>query len=359
MVSLYFLYQLLVLVPAVWYSKDLDIRLHESSPTALPYRWGFTYAILLMSRLPTAIFAVAACFSDDSGDLGFKLIIPLWFALDPVLGWLIFKRNRWAWVIQSVSSLNVVLWIANSLYLTRRWREMGCEITASDQVGRDPDAFASASPSEVVATNKSIRRKDSRSPLGWAFLGLIAVLIAADLLVRIANAMPAARKSSESPISTVQGKAQTDTIVSSGQDVVLQLLPPVAANTLPPPDFLTSVLGVPDPMPEPEEVIFIGWPKSKVSSSATETHQDVVSNAAEFQCMIVRRGTRYFWRSRQNVELHKFQSGAFEWFISDASGYVKRQVPGTMAIDGASYTEHLSLGLSSITYWGDALTSKN
>lgn len=358
MVSLYFLYQLLVLVPAVWYSKDLDIKLHEASPGVLPYRWGFTYAILLMSRLPTAIFAVAACLSDDTGDLGFKLIVPLWFALDPILGWLIFKRNRWAWVIQSVSSLNLVLWITNTIYLTRRWREMGNESTTSDQVSGDPDAFASASPS-VVATNRSMHRKDSISPTGWAFLGLIAVLIAADLLVRIANAMPAAPKSSESPISAVQGKSQTDTIVSSGQGEFLQLTPSEATNAPPAPDFFTSVLGVPDPLPEPEEVIFIGWPKSKVGSSAAETHQDVVSNAAEFQCMIVRRGSRYFWRSRQNVELRRVQSGAFEWFISDASGYVKRQIPGMVAIDGAGYTEHLSIGLSSVTYWGDALTSKN
>ena len=185
------------------------------------------------------------------------------------------------------------------------------------------------------------------------------MLVAADLLVRIANDPRASPKNPPISESTSHGIPQADIVVSSGQSESLQLMPPEATNALPAPDFLTSLIGSPDPIPEPEEVIFIGWPKSKVNSSAIETRQDIVSNAAEFQCMIVRRGTRYFWRSRQNVELRRFQSGAFEWFISDASGYVKRQIPGLAALDGASYTEHLSVGLTSITYWGDALTSKN
>jgi len=40
-------------------------------------------------------------------------------------------------------------------------------------------------------------------------------------------------------------------------------------------------------------------------------------------CVIVKKGDKYYWKSRENKQLLKMDSGAFTYFIAPTSGYVK------------------------------------
>jgi len=116
-----------------------------------------------------------------------------------------------------------------------------------------------------------------------------------------------------------------------------------------------------------EEVIeFRGVPALKVdtSGSASLLHKIDQDNADEAVVKIVRVGDQYFWRSRGDVLMHKVSAGAFITYIAEnGSGYVRVINPslkpvlcesGKQTLDCKySYVEHLTLMLSSVTYYGN------
>lgn len=85
--------------------------------------------------------------------------------------------------------------------------------------------------------------------------------------------------------------------------------------------------------------------------SGCETAEMSPSEQANYKVLILKRGEKYVWASRDNKELAISQSGVFKNFIaSDASGYIR-----ISATDGQTlYVEHLILGFKNITYWGVA-----
>ena len=71
----------------------------------------------------------------------------------------------------------------------------------------------------------------------------------------------------------------------------------------------------------------------------------------EFVCIISRRDGKYYWTSRNNIEVTRIESGPFITFSAmNGSGYVRytQAVPDS-PID---YMEHLIDKLFTITYWG-------
>ena len=83
----------------------------------------------------------------------------------------------------------------------------------------------------------------------------------------------------------------------------------------------------------------------------------------EYACIIVKRGDKYFWKSRENYEVTKHLIGAYvEYRRPDRCDYVRIANPSIrgdelvnalMFSDSTHhYVEHLTIGLTSINYWG-------
>lgn len=95
--------------------------------------------------------------------------------------------------------------------------------------------------------------------------------------------------------------------------------------------------------------------------SADNAVHTQLSDGADAMLLIVKRGDRYYWASREDRELVRIQSGVFNLYIDPrGGGYVKVLDQRFMAPDylyeGApiQYYEHLTMGLGTFTYWGDA-----
>jgi len=111
-----------------------------------------------------------------------------------------------------------------------------------------------------------------------------------------------------------------------------------------------SILGGSLAMAQEFHERLIGRPLTRanceVGGCTTETLAE--AKQAEYELVITRSGAEYFWTSREGKTLRKTQGGAFTYFVSDASGYVKMTDLGGECL----YTEHVTLGLQSVSYWG-------
>lgn len=111
------------------------------------------------------------------------------------------------------------------------------------------------------------------------------------------------------------------------------------------------------------QVLFDATPTVKVESSGDTTARYILARTEQTKCSvrIVKRDGGYFWASRENKELVHRISGAFHYFIAvDGAGYVKildtHSGPESLRHPGPryKYLEQLSLGLTTITYWGES-----
>jgi hypothetical protein len=109
--------------------------------------------------------------------------------------------------------------------------------------------------------------------------------------------------------------------------------------------------------------VFRGVPSVKVSEGGSERKSERVTadRAPHLAVVISRIGDRYYWASRENVELIPIEGGAFVTFVArNGSGYVRviqpdmKQAASLMSDSEAQfdYVEHLVIGLRSVTYFG-------
>lgn len=111
-----------------------------------------------------------------------------------------------------------------------------------------------------------------------------------------------------------------------------------------------------------EAIVFIGAPEVRMATEGKENgvleklSKDKVS---EYRCVISKKGDKYYWSSREDKEMEKSESSIYITFTrSDgAPDYVRTINPTfskvTAAFGDYGYIEHLTHGLSSITYWGN------
>ena len=112
-----------------------------------------------------------------------------------------------------------------------------------------------------------------------------------------------------------------------------------------------------------ETVVFIGQPTHKVSEGGFERMPERLneSKSTASICVVVKVKDKYYWKSRENKEMLRIQSGAFVYFVAPSTGYVKYTKPAMRELtklmspteEKFGYTEHMSIGLRSINYWGD------
>ena len=114
---------------------------------------------------------------------------------------------------------------------------------------------------------------------------------------------------------------------------------------------------------ETPKTVFSGMPVVKISEGGVDRVVEKMKEceASEFKCTITKIGDKYFWTTRNNVELIPMQSGAFLTFVAaSGAGYVRIVVPALK--DAAAltdetarqydYVEHMLTGLKSVTYFG-------
>jgi hypothetical protein len=115
---------------------------------------------------------------------------------------------------------------------------------------------------------------------------------------------------------------------------------------------------------QPTQIEFRGTPKVKISEGGTTRNVEALNTdkAGNTECLIVKRGEKYLWASRENLQLARIESGSFITFIAmNGSGWIRtinpefKTIASTMSATEASfdYVEHLMIGLRSVTYFGD------
>jgi hypothetical protein len=127
------------------------------------------------------------------------------------------------------------------------------------------------------------------------------------------------------------------------------------------------ILTIASPLFAKEEIVFTGMPEIKISEGGVNRVPENLTKdkAIKFKCTITKIDDKYYWTSRENVELIPIASGAFiTYWAVNGSGYVRVIKPemkeevkkiGAMAGDPEEkfdYVEHLLLGLKSVTYYG-------
>ena len=112
-----------------------------------------------------------------------------------------------------------------------------------------------------------------------------------------------------------------------------------------------------------DEIVLSAFPAVQIESSvdSTSRRQLSESESKEYQVIIIKRGDHYVWLSREGRVLLHRQSGANHYFIDKkGGGYIKvfdqSFLPEFLQKSDArfQYFEQLSVGMSTITYWGTA-----
>jgi len=111
-----------------------------------------------------------------------------------------------------------------------------------------------------------------------------------------------------------------------------------------------------------EEVVFTGIPQIKIliENGFQGTPEKLSqSKSIEYKCTITKVDNKYYWTTRENVELIPRQSGIYTtFFATNGAGYVRIIDPEMKKIifnkgdQSYDYMEHLLLGLSTISYYG-------
>lgn len=104
-----------------------------------------------------------------------------------------------------------------------------------------------------------------------------------------------------------------------------------------------------------DAVVFRGTPETRVFSSVkTDGREPLDGEAArKAECVVVRRGKRFLWASRENVPLVRTDTPGFTFFVhAESGGYVKVFTGERNANPPADYIEHVNRGFEVITYWG-------
>jgi hypothetical protein len=112
-----------------------------------------------------------------------------------------------------------------------------------------------------------------------------------------------------------------------------------------------------------QEQVFFGIPAVRINEDgATRAVKNLSpEQAAGYHCVISLIGDKYYWTSRESKPLTRSESGAYiTCHATDGSGYVRIQDSGVKRVLASiggpgtfDYVEHLLLGLTSVTYYGN------
>lgn len=120
----------LIIVPvviAVALAFPLESKRRNRSPGTLPYKWGYYWGVHCIcfwfgSFLSIFLFDLTKPWSIQD-----KILAVGFVGIGAALaapGYFVVKRRKWAWVVTTILSMNVVCWVVNWLYAKHRWSEL-------------------------------------------------------------------------------------------------------------------------------------------------------------------------------------------------------------------------------------------
>ena len=126
---------LALVLGAVFWAKRQDRSLRARQPHVLPFVWGYFWSAF--SVIVSALAILWGLFG--ALELVHASVPPekYWTAVAagvlclPV-SWAASKRRRWGWALLTLISFNPLLWLLQTLYLSRRWHEMSTRLTPRD-----------------------------------------------------------------------------------------------------------------------------------------------------------------------------------------------------------------------------------
>ncbi len=130
-VLLWTFYIFVALIGSIFASRALERKLKAKSPETRPFRWGFYVGSMGVACAPLAVFTTLgmalAVANANFEAFGVCLASTVFLLIHGVAGWFIIQRKRWAWVVGTIFSFNIFVWVANSIYGSNRWREFAGE----------------------------------------------------------------------------------------------------------------------------------------------------------------------------------------------------------------------------------------
>jgi hypothetical protein len=114
---------------------------------------------------------------------------------------------------------------------------------------------------------------------------------------------------------------------------------------------------------ERPQTVFHGRPAVRIQEDGVQRSVNALAaqEAAGFECVVSRIGDAYYWASRENRPMIRNEGPGYVTYVSpDGSGYVKILKPEMKSVVSMlkpteaafDYLEHMSLGLSTMTYFG-------
>lgn len=129
--SLCYLYLFVAVLVSIFAAQSLEKRLKSKVPATRPYRWGFYVGCMGVACVPfVVLMAVATLVSGMGGSYGVAVKFAAYmtlFTVHTISGWFVIRRKRWAWVLSTISSFNIVIWFINYVYGSNRWGEFAGE----------------------------------------------------------------------------------------------------------------------------------------------------------------------------------------------------------------------------------------
>jgi hypothetical protein len=106
-----------------------------------------------------------------------------------------------------------------------------------------------------------------------------------------------------------------------------------------------------------QETVFRGTPTLRVLSTTDGEQRDKLdaAQAQKYDCVIVKKGKKYLWASRNDAPLTRVDAKEFTYFIHPGgAGYVKVFTGDRSQVKlGADYIENINQnGFEVVTYWG-------
>jgi hypothetical protein len=101
------------------------------------------------------------------------------------------------------------------------------------------------------------------------------------------------------------------------------------------------------------ETVLLGIPESRVNAGPETSGRSLLSEEQQEanSVVIVEDRGRFLWRTREDHPVTRSVSGIFVLYVCpEGCGYIKVNMT-----DG-TYLEHVTLGLTTITYFGNAIT---
>lgn len=99
--------------------------LKKKEPNLKPYTWGYFvgWSGVLTGGALALVFAYGVTQSRRDVAAAY-MFFSLWAALAAIFSYLIVRRSKLGWIVGTLLSLNILFWIINAVYVTRRWSEL-------------------------------------------------------------------------------------------------------------------------------------------------------------------------------------------------------------------------------------------